>query len=389
METLDLLDLANSQRERFLDDLRTLVNIDSGTFTPDGVARVADELEERFGAAGAQVERIPGDGHGPQVIARWRGAGAGEILLVGHMDTVFPEGEVTRRPFHVEGGRAYGPGVMDMKSGLLVGLYAARALAQEAPWAGLTFLCNSDEEIGSPSSRPVVERLAREATAALVLEPNSRVDKTTIARKGVATFRIEVTGLSAHAGVEPHKGRNAILELSHRVIAIQALNGTIPGVTLSAGVIHGGERPNVVPDAAYTLVDVRAADAEGVTAVERALRAVVDAAPSVAGAEVRLSGGFVHQPFTQSLGSARLFGLASAVAAELGYELAGGATGGGSDGNTTAALGIPTLDGLGPAGGMAHNPGEYIEIASIAPRIALLGGLIQRINADGRHLRQG
>jgi glutamate carboxypeptidase len=389
METLALLDLASSQRERFLDDLRALVNIDSGTFTPDGVARVADELEARFVAGGARVERVPAGEHGPQVIARWSGAGASNVLLIGHMDTVFPEGEVARRPFRVEGGRAYGPGVMDMKSGLLVGLYAAQALAREAPWAGLTFLCNSDEEIGSPSSRPVVERLARAATAALVLEPNSRVDKTTIARKGVATFRIEATGLSAHAGVEPHKGRNAILELSHRVIAIQALNGTIPGVTLSIGVIHGGERPNVVPDAAYALVDVRAADVAGVAAVEQALKAIMEAAPAVPGAEVRLSGGFVHQPFTQSPASARLFGLASAVAAELGYDLAGGATGGGSDGNTTAALGIPTLDGLGSAGGMAHNPGEYIEIASIAPRIALLGGLIQRINAESHQLRQG
>ena len=388
MDTHALLDLAESQRDQFLADLRALVNTDSGTFTPDGVARVADQLEARFTAADAAVERVPGGEYGPQLIARWRGAGQGRVLLIGHMDTVFSEGEVARRPFHIDGERAYGPGVMDMKSGLLVALYAARALAKEAPWSELVMLCNSDEEVGSPASRPVVERLAREATAALVLEPNSRVDKATIARKGVATFRIEVTGLSAHAGVEPQKGRNAILELAHRVIATQALNGTIPGVTLSVGVIHGGERPNVVPDAAYALVDVRAADAEGAAAAARALRAIVDAAPAVLGAEVRLSGGFVHQPFTQSAASARLFGLAHEVAAELGYDLVGGATGGGSDGNTTAALGAPTLDGLGPAGGMAHNPGEYIEIMSIAPRIALLGGLIQRLNIAADQLRE-
>jgi glutamate carboxypeptidase len=278
---------------------------------------------------------------------------------------------------------------MDMKSGLLTGLYALRALANTAPWGEIIFLCNSDEEVGSPSSHPIVERLASEVDAALVLEPNSRVDKTTIARKGVATFRIDVAGLSAHAGVEPDKGSNSIIELAHRLIAVHALNGTISGVTLNAGVIHGGERPNVVPDAAYALVDVRAADPSGQEAVERALQALVDAAPTITGTTTRLSGGFVHQPFTQSPASKRLFDLASAVASELGYTLQGGPTGGGSDGNTTATAGTPTLDGLGPAGGKAHNPGEYIEIDSVAPRVALLAGLLTSLNKNGRKLREG
>ncbi len=387
MEVSALLRSAESQRDQFLDDLRTLVNIDSGTYTPDGVARVADKLQARFEAFGAEVERISGGEYGPHLVARWRGAGAGRALLIGHMDTVFPEGEAQRRPFHIADGRAFGPGVMDMKSGLLTGLYAARTLASEAPWAELVFLCNSDEEIGSPTSHDLVERLAREADVALVLEPNSRVDKATIARKGVAVYRIDVEGLSAHAGVEPHKGRNAIQELASRIIAVQALNGSIPGVTLNVGVIHGGERPNVVPDAAYTLIDVRAADREGVEAIERALRDVIEAAPLVEGTTVQLSGGFMHGPFTQSAASLRLFTFASYVAAELGYTLTGSPTGGGSDGNTTAAVGTPTLDGLGPAGGMAHNPGEYIEVDSIAPRIALLAGLINRISENVAQLR--
>lgn len=382
------LRFAEAQRDQFLDDLRTLVNIDSGSYTPAGVARVADELQARFEATGGSVERVTDTGEfGPHLIARWRGQGAGKTLLIGHMDTVFPDGEAQRRPFHLESGRAYGPGVMDMKSGLLTGLYALRALAAEAPWGEVIFFCNSDEEIGSPSSHPIVARLAREVDAALVLEPNSRVDKATIARKGVATFRIEVEGLSAHAGVEPDKGRNAILELAHRVIAVHALNGTIPGVTLNAGVIHGGERPNVVPDAAYTLVDVRVADSAGREAVESALQALVAAPATIEGTTTRLSGSFVHQPFTQSDASKRLFDLASGVASELGYTLQGGPTGGGSDGNTTAATGTPTLDGLGPAGGKAHNPGEYIEIDSIAPRVALLAGLLASLNSNSAQLR--
>jgi glutamate carboxypeptidase len=386
MDVQALLRFAESQRDLFLDDLRTLVNIDSGTYTPDGVARVADELQIRFSASGAEVERIAGGEYGPHVVARWRGEGVGRVLLVGHMDTVFPEGEAQRRPFHIAGERAFGPGVMDMKSGLLTGLYAAKALAEKAPWKELVILCNSDEEIGSPSSHELVERLARETDAALVLEPNSRVDKVTIARKGVATYRIDVEGLSAHAGVEPHRGRNAILELANKIIAVQALNGKISGVTLNVGVVHGGERPNVVPDTAYALVDVRAADLEGMEAVERVMRGIIEATSVVEGATVRLSGGFMHGPFTQSPASQQLFTLASEVAAELGYILTGSPTGGGSDGNTTAAIGTPTLDGLGPAGGMAHNPGEYIEIDSIAPRIALLAGLIARVGANSARL---
>ncbi len=387
MDTSALLNVANSQIENFLRDLERVVNIDSGTYTPDGVALVADAFQGWFETSGALVERVPGkahDGkrHGPHLIARWPGNGKSRILLIGHMDTVFPDGEVGRRPFHIEAGRAYGPGVQDMKSGLLVGLYAARALREEAPWAELVFLCNSDEEIGSPTSHDLVAHLASEADAVLVLEPNKAVERVNIARKGVASFRLEVTGLSAHAGVEPEKGHSAIIELAHRMIAVDALNGTIPGVTLNVGVVHGGERPNIVPDYAYALIDVRSPDHEGVEAVEAALRRVAEAAPTVEGTETRLSGSFQHKPFTQSPASARIFALADEVAHELGFALIGAPTGGGSDGNTAANVGAATLDGLGPAGAHAHNPGEYIDIDSVAPRIALLGGLISRIEAS-------
>ncbi len=388
MDTTAVLEAAQAQVESFLSDLAQLVNCDSGTYSPDGVARVADALQWRCEALGALVERVPGKQHGehafgPQVVARWPGAGTGRILLVGHMDTVFPEGEAARRPFRVADDRAYGPGVMDMKSGLLIGLYAARILREEAPWAELTLLCNGDEEVGSPTSHDLVAQLASRSDATLVLEPNSRVDKVTIARKGVATFRLDVSGLSAHAGVEPDKGHSATVELAQRVLAVHALNGTIPGVTLNVGVMQGGERPNIVADQAHALIDVRAPDPAGVAAVTAALGAIVEALPVIAGTEARLSGGFLHQPFTQSDASARLFALADAVARELGYTLTGGATGGGSDGNTAAAIGAATLDGLGAVGGHAHNPGEYIEIASIAPRIALLSGLIAGIEGAG------
>ncbi|HEX8731309.1 MAG TPA: M20 family metallopeptidase [Ktedonobacterales bacterium] len=383
METQALRDAALARLDDYLADLARIVNIDSGTYTPEGGALVADAFQAWFAETGALVERIPGkDGFGPHIIGRWPGSGRGRILLIGHMDTVFPAGEVARRPFHIAEGHAHGPGVLDMKSGLLVGLYAARLLRADAPWAELTLLCTSDEEVGSPTSHDLIAHLASEADAALVLEPSPSVEQVTTARKGVGVFRLEVTGVAAHAGVEPEKGSNAAVELAHRVIAVHALNGTIPGVTLNVGVVAGGERPNIVAEQAHAVIDVRAPDPESLAAVEDALQRLASAAPIIDGTATRISGGFVHRPFTQSAASQRLFAQAETVARELGFTLAPRTTGGGSDGNTTAASGTPTLDGLGPAGAHAHNPGEYIEIASVAPRIALLAGLIAR--TDGR-----
>jgi glutamate carboxypeptidase len=365
----------------FLDDLRALVNINSGTYTPEGVARVADYLQPLFEATGCVVERIPGEKMGPQLIARRSGNGKGRVLIVGHMDTVFPDGEADRRPFDIHDGCAYGPGVFDMKSGLLVAAYAICGLVErdEAPWETLTMICNSDEEIGSPESHALIEAEARQADLALVLEPTSELSRVTVSRKGAATFTLEIQGVAAHAGVEPHRGRSAILEMAHRTVALHALNGTIPGVTVNVGVVQGGERPNVVAENAYAEIDVRAADEEGVKAIEAALAKVV-ADTNVPDTTATLEGYFAHRPFTQSPRSARLFALAAEAADELGIALHGEPTGGASDGNTTAGLGTPTLDGLGLVGGLAHNPGEYVEIASIAPRIALLMGLLRRLN---------
>jgi glutamate carboxypeptidase len=365
----------------FLDDLRALVNINSGSYTPEGVAQVATYLRALFEQMNFDTELLPGDKMGPQLVARHTGAGQGRVLVIGHMDTVFPDGEADRRPFEMRDGCAYGPGVFDMKSGLLVAIYAMCGLieADEAPWQTLTMICNSDEEIGSPESTALIESEAKQADVALVLEPTSDVARVTISRKGAASFTLEIRGVAAHAGVEPHRGRSAILEMSHRIVALHGLNGTIPGVTVNVGVVHGGERPNVVAEVAYAEIDVRAADEEGVKAIEAALAKVV-ADTNVPDTTAMLEGYFAHRPFTQSPQSERLFALAAEAAAELGVTLRGEPTGGASDGNTTAGLGIPTLDGLGLAGGLAHNPGEYVELDSIAPRIALFMGILRRLN---------
>jgi glutamate carboxypeptidase len=374
--------LATTSRfvDEFLADLGVVVNIDSGSYSPDGVARVADVLQPRFAEHGWTVERIPGVRVGPHLIARKRGEGRGRILLIGHMDTVFADGETERRPFAVRDGRAYGPGVLDMKGGLLVGLYALRVLSHlgEAPFEEVTFLLNSDEEIGSPESSDIVTRLAQDVDVALVLEPTADVERLTVSRKGVGMFRLDVTGISSHAGADPKRGRSAILELAHRIVALHALNDTIDGVTVNVGVVEGGDHANVIADAAHALIDVRVRDVEGKRRIEHELQRVVSQT-IVENTSATLTGHFAHEPFEQSEASALLFALAKEEAARLGLSLRGEPTGGASDGNTTAALGVPTLDGLGVVGGLAHNPGEYVDIAAIAPRIALLASIIRRV----------
>lgn len=379
LEHHPILAAASRLIDEFLADLGAVVCIDSGSYAPDGVARVADVLQPRFATHGWTVERIPGTSVGPHLVARKRGEGHGRILLIGHMDTVFADGETERRPFAVRDGRAYGPGVLDMKGGLLIGLYALRVLADlgEAPFEEVTFLLNSDEEIGSPESSEIVARLARDVDVALVLEPTADVDRLTASRKGVGMFRLDVAGISSHAGADPKRGRSAILEMAHRIVALHALNDTIDGVTVNVGVVEGGDHANVIADAAHALIDVRVLDPEGKRRIEDELQRAV-AQTIVENTSATLTGSFAHEPFQQSEASEMLLALAKEEATTLGLSLRGEPSGGASDGNTTAAMGIPTLDGLGVVGGLAHNPGEYVEVAAIAPRIALLATIIRR-----------
>jgi len=375
------LEQARQYQQALLSDLETIVNMDSGTYHKAGVDQVAQYMKGRLEASEFAVTVQPQQEYGANLVATRRGQGNARILLIGHMDTVFPEGEPQRRPFTIKDGHALGPGVLDMKSGLLLGIYALdllRAVGEEN-YATITFLCNSDEEIGSPGSRPLVRELASQADVALVLEPGRELNEVVTARKGVGNYRLDVRGVSAHAGVEPQKGRSAILELAHQIIALQALNGTIPGVTVNVGVVGGGERPNVVPDHAHALIDIRAADRPGIAAVEEAFQRIARQV-TVPDTESTITGQLAHLPFEATPGNMALFNLAKEEAARQNISLRGISTGGGSDGNTTATM-IPTLDALGVSGGLAHNPGEFIIVDSIPPRMALLAGLIERIGA--------
>jgi glutamate carboxypeptidase len=380
--------LVERRHDAYLEDLRTTVGIDCGTFIVDGVNQVADLMQARFQAAGWDVERIPHRSEadeaplGDVLVARLAGnlphdEGGRRILLIGHMDTVFPEGTVAERPFRLEDSRAYGPGVADMKDGLLAGLYATMAL-QDAGVGGfdsITFVCNPDEEIGSPFSSAVIRERAGSADVCFVLESARENGDIVSARKGVRDFHVTYAGRAAHAGVEPERGRSATLQAAHATLALHELNGRWPGVTVNVGVLRGGTRPNVVAEGCELEVDMRAPTQElydqAIAEVERLAKDV--AIPDVA-VEVRSRSNFA--PMERTDATMRLVDRARAIAGDLGFELRDAATGGASDANSVAGMGVPTLDGLGPVGGDAHSASEWLDLDSVVPRLALLAGLI-------------
>ena len=388
MDPRTLLTIAERRSEEFLDALAEVVNVDSGSFTAGGVDRVADLCEKRFRDGGWEVERLshqPGDGEeqlGDLLVGRLQGDGP-TILLIGHMDTVFDDGTAAARPFRIEDGRARGPGVSDMKSGLLNGFFATEVLAEAGvPRPNVTYICNPDEEIGSPFSAPVIRDLAENADVAFVLEGARESGAIVSSRKGVTDFEIEVIGRAAHAGVEPERGRSATLEAAHKTIALHALNGRWPGVTVNVGVIEGGTRPNVVADRCRLWVDIRAAHREAQEQVETEVERICSThvVPDV---DVITTGRTWHRPMEKTPAAARLTESAVAIASDLGFDLTDESTGGASDANTTSAAGVPTLDGLGMVGGGDHGPAEWMDVASVAPRIALLASLIMRVSSEG------
>jgi glutamate carboxypeptidase len=388
MDPRDLHEVAARRYEEFVKALREMVNVDCGSYTPEGVNIIADLCEARFRKGGWEVERVPhrpAEGErqlGDLVIGRLGGVGGPRVLLIGHTDTVFDPGTVAERPFTIEGDLAKGPGVSDMKGGLLTGFFAVEVL-QEAGFDGfgrITYVCNPDEEIGSPFSRDFIKREAADADFAFVLEGARENGDIVSSRKGVSDYRVEILGRAAHAGVEPERGRSAILEAAHKTLALQALNGRWPGVTVNVGVIGGGTRTNVVAARCILDVDVRSPQEDTLQAAEEEIERIART-HDVADVEVIISGGKWHRPMEKKEGGANLASLAIRIAGELGSELKDAATGGASDANTTSAAGVPTLDGLGPIGGDDHAPGEWADLTSVVPRISLLSGLVSELGS--------
>jgi len=376
------LDLAD-----YLADLEQLVNIDCGSYTQAGVDTVGRWVAAFLGELGATVELRPDPAGllGATVIGTFNGRHEGpRVLLIGHMDTVFDPGTAAERPFRIEDDIAYGPGVTDMKSGLLSGLYALKAILNERgglPFGRLVFVANPDEEIGSPTSTPHIGEFAADVDVALILECGRANGDIVSARKGILDLRLTVHGRAAHAGVEPEKGRSAILEAARIVDVLHDLNGRWPGVTVNVGVIAGGTRPNVVAERCSLEVDVRATTRQALETAESEIRRIA-AATEVPDTTVEFEPMARWWPMERLERSARLVEHAQAVAGALGFTVADASTGGAGDANTTSGLGVPTLDGLGPIGGNDHAPTEYLDVDSIVPRTTMLAGLLLTIAAD-------
>jgi glutamate carboxypeptidase len=369
---------------RYLERLVTLVGIDSGSGDLAGLHRVAVLLGGWAEQAGMAVELVPvaspdGVSRGEAVLARVRGTGRGRILFAGHLDTVYPPGEAARRPVRIHGNRAYGPGVSDDKGGVLAGLAAIEVLlADRSRFGELVLLANPDEEDGSPGSRPLLDRLAAGVDAALCLESARENGDLVRARKGVADVEVSVRGRAAHAGVEPERGANAALAAAHLTVALQALNGSWPQVTVNVGVLRAGHRPNVVAEHARLLVDVRSDDAETFAAVLAAIHAIA-AEPTVPGVTATVA---VHQPTPPWRTTPEvqwLLDAARTAGGRTGVPVRFAATGGCADANLLARNGLAVLDGLGPVGGDDHGPAEWLDLTSVAPRVALLAELASQI----------
>jgi glutamate carboxypeptidase len=379
-----LVERLGARLDRYLDDLRLLAGIDSGSDDKAGVDAVIDWLEKRLGATGYRIERERQPVRGDNLIARRFGNGRARILLLGHADTVYPRGTAASRPVTFNGDRILGPGTCDMKAGILSGIYALEALF-ELGWddfGEITFLVVSDEETAPRASVPLLEREGARHDAILTLEAARENGDIVSARKGVRWYTVEAHGRSAHAGVEPEKGRSATLALARFIVEAQRLNGLKDGMTVNTGAIEGGGIPSVVVDRARARFDLRAwTDAE-LDELEAALRAIGERplVPDVT-FQIELEPGSDCPAMPRTAGVVRLERMATAIASELGFELHAAATGGASDISYAGRSGTPGLDGLGPIGGLDHGPNEYILRNSIVPRQALLARLLQEIGA--------
>ena len=362
-----------------LDGIRRWVEIETPTEAPAQVNQLAGVVADGYRDLPVSIERITGhSGCGDHLVARssW-GQDAPGILILSHLDTVHPIGFIERLPFRIEGDIAFGPGIYDMKGGAYLAYHAFRQLCgddQRSP-LGITQLYVSDEEIGSPTSRPLIEAEGRKAKYVLVTEPARDGGKIVTGRKGVARFEIFVKGVPSHAGTRPEDGRSAIRELANLIQALEAINDLKRGVTVNVGVVRGGTRPNVIAEEAYAEVDMRVptiADADELVPKILNLRSSTD------GVSVKVIGELNRPPYEKSNAGAALYEHARTLAAEIGFDLVDSSTGGGSDGNFTAAH-TATLDGLGVDGKGAHTHYEQMYISSIEPRARLLHRLLQTL----------
>ena len=374
-----LLAYCQSDMDAFLRCLRRAVEIESPSLNPKAIDRMANFFAREFRNHAAKVRFLRNSRAGSAVVAEFWGEArdARPILLLGHLDTVWDVGTLREMPFQVREGRAYGPGIFDMKSGIVCGLWAVQALsvAKVTPPGPVRFFLNADEEVSSFAFRDDLLAEARGARAVLVLEPAAAQGAVKTARKGVGEFQVTVHGRSAHAGINPSAGVNAISELARQIPRIERLARPRKGLTVNVDVIQGGTRVNVIPELAMARVDVRVPTVRDRDRIETRMRALSAINPDV---KLEITGGVNRPPMERKMASG-LFRTARDLGRRMGLELKEASTGGGSDGNFTAALGIPTLDGLGGTGDGAHARHEHVILSELPQRAALLAALLASV----------
>jgi glutamate carboxypeptidase len=370
----------NERRDAIVSTIRELVEIESPSDNKTAVDRLAETVANKFSQLGGEVRIHPAKDFGNHLQVNFLANSAAKpLLLLGHYDTVYPLGTLATMPCRVIDNKLTGPGVLDMKSGIALMLHAIGALQA---WHGglprpVTVLLVSDEEVGSDSSRALTESLAKKAAAVLVLEPSyGPQGAVKTARKGVGGYLVKVTGKASHAGLDFTKGVNAILELARQIEKISGFTDLKKGLTVNVGIVSGGSRTNVVPAEAEAQVDVRIARMKDAAAIDKKMRSL---RPFNRKCKIEITGGINRPPMERTAGVAALYAQAAAIARELGWKLGEAAVGGGSDGNFTAGLGIPTLDGLGGVGDGAHAPHERILISELPRRAVLIAGLIEAV----------
>jgi glutamate carboxypeptidase len=364
-----------AKQQEMMEALRTVVSYESPSCEKALLDQLAGYLAKQFSSLGAAVKIFEQAEAGNHLRASW-GEGSGQVLVLGHIDTVWPQGEIKKRPFRIEGGKAFGPGVYDMKGGIVQSLFALKSIVAggKKPPRRIVFLFTSDEETGSQTSRHLIEAEARKSAFVLVAEPAAGAHGAAkTSRSGWGMYDLRVTGRATHAGNDHINGINAVEELAHQILKLQAMTDYSLGTTVSVGEARGGTSYNVVPDLATAKVDLRARTEKELTIAQARISGLT---PVLKGARVTVTGGINRQPMEATPANIQLFQKARPFARELGFELFGAHAGGISDGNLTSTLGIATLDGLGAVGDGAHAVHEHIFLEALAPRAALLAKLM-------------
>ncbi|KGR79402.1 carboxypeptidase [Ureibacillus manganicus DSM 26584] len=369
------------KKNEMLQLIEQLVNIDSGSYYKKGVDQVGSILKEKYEELGFVVDVKEEKEFGNNMVIQHKNAKDPKIILVAHMDTVFPEGTVANRPFHIEGSRAYGPGVVDMKASQVELIYAIKALQKidSKSVENIQIILNGDEEIGSITSRPLIEKHSIGKEYALIMEPARKDGSLVTARRGGGRYEIVVKGVAAHSGIEPEKGRSAIEELAYKIIQLHKLNDHEKGISVNVGIIEGGSSVNTVSANAVAHVDIRISEMEQASYLEDKIKEICSTTV-VSGTEIHLEGAINRPPMVFNEKTEQLLHIIEDVGGEIGLKVKNTATGGGGDASFTSATGVATVDGLGPVGGNAHSEEEYLEIDTLPERTLLLAKTIKRLS---------